>query len=232
VPSKTGDIVQFIIVADVEVEALGRELAHALSLQDRHDAALWSVKHYKDNEAQVVGKQAVIFLGDSEVAKSYAAFLPERFSAFGTKCAVGGSKAVLIAEDPNSVGLSDLRRLRRVVAKQRLEFRDGVEIEATHGTGDEAHAHNTSAQAGPSDMSPPEGRIDATSVSTLVSTGAAVGIALESAQNAGNRLAWVIKRRLGERKRRKDYRQLQYGYLVTRFLGDEFDDYINGVERG
>ena len=58
---------QFIIVADDDLAPLGRQIAHALSNQKTHSGAFWSVKHYKDNEAQLDGKQPVIFLGDHEL---------------------------------------------------------------------------------------------------------------------------------------------------------------------
>ena len=67
---------QFIIVANDDLTPMGRQLAHALSMQPSHSGALWTVKHYRDNEAQLDGKQPVIFLGDNEVARSYVAVLP------------------------------------------------------------------------------------------------------------------------------------------------------------
>jgi hypothetical protein len=51
---------QFIIVADDDLARLGRQLAHLLSLRKERSAAFWTVKHYKDNEAQIVGKQPLI----------------------------------------------------------------------------------------------------------------------------------------------------------------------------
>lgn len=106
---------QFIIVANDDLAPLGRQLAHALSVQKTHSGAFWSVKHYKDNEAQLDGKQPVVFLGDNEMSKSYVDVLPERFRGFGTRCFFEGAKAVLTAEDPGYVSREDLASLRNAV---------------------------------------------------------------------------------------------------------------------
>lgn len=132
---------QFIIVADKDVASLGRKLAHALSLQKMHEGTLWSVKEYADTEATITSKQAVVFLGGSDVAKSFAEFLPERFSQFGTRCLHEGAKAVLLADPPDRVSAEDIASLAEAVEGQQEEFRKSAEeVEGTDAATEAAGA--------------------------------------------------------------------------------------------
>ncbi len=113
----------FIVVANDNLAPLGRRIAHALSNQRQHSGAFWSVKHYKDNEAQLDGKQPVIFLGDHDLTASYINVLPEKFQGYGAHCHFEGAKAVLIADMPSDVSIDDLNQLRAVVERNLGDLR-------------------------------------------------------------------------------------------------------------
>ncbi len=188
---------QFIIVAKDDLAPQGRQLAHALSVQKTHSGAFWTVKHYKDNEAQLDGKQPVIFLGSNEVAESYIDVLPERFRGFGTKCAFEGAKAVLIAVEPYDVSYEDIKSLKRAVEGNQAEIRR----RATSATkADLFHCY-------------------AMCYSVLVG-----GVVV------GGVVAYLVYRFMSARKRKQEYRKLQYEYALSRFLKDEFEAYVSGVE--
>lgn len=114
---------QLIIVADKGLAPFGRQLAHNLSEQEDHNGAFWTIRYYIDNEAQISGDQPVIFLGDNEVTDSLRAVLPQRFSAEGTKCWYGGTKAILTAKTPGVVSRDEIDRLKTVVKAQQEELR-------------------------------------------------------------------------------------------------------------
>ena len=192
---------RFIIVANDDLAPLGRQLAHALSVQKTHSGAFWTVKHYKDNESQLDGKQPVVFLGENEVAKSYLDVLPERFRGFGTRCSFEGAKVVLIAEVPDEVSNEDIGTLKRAVDGEQEELRRRASSSAA------------AAAAG------------AISASVLASV---VAVAIWPTILFG--LPYAIWRLLGQRKRKAEYRKLQYKYVLSRFLKDEFETYIAGVE--
>lgn len=195
---------QFIIVADEDLAPLGRQIAHALSNQKTHSGAFWSVKHYKDNEAQLDGKQPVIFLGDHELTQSYVDVLPERFRGYGARCHHEGSKAVLVADTPSDVSLGDLKELEAALGKSKDELRRRAEAaEAAEAAGAGAGAFRALAPA--------------------------VGVALWGYVLAGL-IAWAIKKYLSARKRRQEYSKLQYDYLLARFLVEEFEAYVTGIE--
>lgn len=197
---------QFIIVADDDLAPLGRQIAHALSKQKTHSGAFWSVKHYKDNEAQLDGKQPVIFLGDHELTESYVDVLPERFRGYGARCHHEGSKAVLLAETPSDVSLGDLKELQAALDQSQDELRRRAEAaEAAEAAGAGAGAVGAAAVA------------------------SAVGVALWGYGLAGL-IAWAIKKYLSARKRRQEYSKLQYDYLLARFLVEEFEAYVTGIE--
>lgn len=189
---------QFIIVADEDLAPLGRQIAHALSNQKTHSGAFWSVKHYKDNEAQLDGKQPVIFLGDHELTQSYVDVLPERFRGYGARCHHEGSKAVLVADTPSDVSLGDLKELEAALGQSQDELRRRAEAAEAAGAG--AGAFGLFASA--------------------------VGVALLP----GGLIAWAIKKYLSARKRRQEYSKLQYDYLLARFLVEEFEAYVTGIE--
>lgn len=90
---------QFIIVADDDLEDIGRRMAHAIAKQGTYDGSFWTLKYYKDNEAQLQGSQPVIFLGENEITKALTEDIPTRFERYGTRCWYDGSKAILVAED-------------------------------------------------------------------------------------------------------------------------------------
>jgi hypothetical protein len=190
---------QLIIVAIEELAPLGRLLAHAVSVQKTHSAAFWTVKHYKDNELTVVGKQPVVFLGDNEVSKSYADVFPERFSDFGAKCSFEGPRAVLIADEPDEVSPEDIASLKRAVKDNQDELRRRA-----------AASSAASATLADEDMS---------SYAVAAIHWPAVGV-----------IAYVVYRFMSARKRKREYRKLQYEYAVSRFLKDEFEAYVRGVE--
>ncbi|MCK9521481.1 MAG: hypothetical protein M0R76_00355 [Proteobacteria bacterium] len=196
---------QFIIVASDDLAPLGRQLAHALSVQKTHSGAFWTVKHYKDNEAQLDGKQPVVFLGDNEVAKSYVDVLPERFRGFGTKCSFEGAKAVLIADEPDDVSHEDIASLKRAVEGNQEELRRRA-----------ASAAAASAT----------GAVGAMGASAVAS---AIGVVLWAPVLVGV-VAYLVHRFMSARKRKQEYRKLQYEYALSRFLKDEFEAYVSGVE--
>lgn len=194
---------QFIIVADEDLAPLGRQIAHALSNQKTHSGAFWSVKHYKDNEAQLDGKQPVIFLGDHELTQSYVDVLPERFRGYGARCHHEGSKAVLVADTPSDVSLEDLKELEAALGLSQDELRRRAEAAEAAGAG--------------------AGDVGAAAVAS------AVGVALWGYGLAGL-IAWAIEKYLSARKRRQEYSKLQYDYLLARFLVEEFEAYVTGIE--
>jgi hypothetical protein len=187
---------QFIIVADNNLAPLARQIAHALSKQKTHSGAFWSVKHYKDNEPQLDGKQPVIFLGDHELTESYVNILPTRFYKYGTRCYHEGSKAVLVAETPSDVSPEDLNELRAALDQHQDQLRQ------------------------------------------LAKAGLLVGVIagdfwtnfLTAVIPGGGMIGWALKY-LSAQKRRQEYSKLQYDYLLARFLVDEFEAYVNGLER-
>jgi hypothetical protein len=196
---------QFIIVANDDLAPLGRQLAHALSVQKTHSGAFWTVKHYKDNEAQLDGKQPVVFLGDNEVAKSYVDVLPERFRGFGTKCSFEGAKAVLVADEPEDVGHEDIASLKRAVEGNQEELRRRAASAAAASATGAVGAMGASAFA------------------------FAIGVVLWAPVLVGG-IAYLVHRFMSARKRKQEYRMLQYEYALSRFLKDEFEAYVGGVE--
>lgn len=193
---------RFIIVADEELAHLGRQLAHAFSNQKAHTGAFWSVKHYKDNEAQLDGKQPVIFLGDHALTKSYVNVLPERFRRYGTRCHHEGSKAVLIADTPSEVSITDLKELQAALDQsQEVLRRRGEAARAEEGA-------------------------------EYVTAGAfASGVGLALWASGWGLIVWAIMKHLSAKKRRQEYSTLQYNYLLARFLVDEFERYVTGIEK-
>lgn len=189
---------QFIIVANDDLAPLGRQLAHALSLQKMHSGAFWTVKHYKDNEAQLDGKQPVIFLGDNEVAKSYVNVLPERFHSFGTKCLFEGAKAVLIAEDPGDVTREDLASLRNAVK----ETGKALSAKPQGGTAEWDKLFKD-ALPGP----------------LLLVFSLEFGL-----------IMYLVMYLVSKSWRKSEYKKLQHAYILARFLKDEFEAYVGGVE--
>lgn len=194
---------QFIIVAHDDLAPLGRQVAHALSSQKAHSGAFWSVKHYKDNEAQLDGKQPVIFLGDHELSGSYLDVLPERFRGYGARCHHEGAKAVLVAETPTEVSLADLKELQAAVGQNRDELRRRGRAAEAAGAG--------------------AGVVGAAAMASVV------GAALWGYGPVGL-IVWAITKYFGARKRRQEYTKLQYDYLLSRFLVDEFESYVTGIE--
>lgn len=202
---------QFIIVANDDLAALARRLAHALSMQKTHSGAFWTVKHYRDNEAQLDGKQPVVFLGDNEVAKSYVDILPERFRGFGTRCSYEGAKAALIADEPDDVTDEDIASLKR-----------GVE-----GNQEELRRRAASSGAG-----------SAAGLVGLVALGWLTGSIFMAAMLYGLgtlayglvALPFGISKEIRARRRKQEYRKLQYEYALSRFLKDEFEKFVGGLE--
>ena len=115
---------QFIIVSDKDLAPFGRQLAHNLSGQHGHNGAFWTIRHYLDNEAQILGDQPVIFLGENEVTKPLTEALSQRFVEEGTQCWYSGAKAILMAETPALVSRAEVERLRAVVEAHQEELRN------------------------------------------------------------------------------------------------------------
>jgi len=204
--------VQFIIVATDELASLGRQLAHALSLHEEHSGTFWSLEYYEDNEASLA-KQPVIFLGNGKVAQTYSEVLPQRFFDYGATCLFEGSKAVLVVETPSSVSVTELARLNRVVEGRAEELRHIAETTVVEEPG---QALATAGKPGtPAGVTPP---------------GVRVALALQPVFNASRGVIQLIVRTVNSRNRRRAYKRLQYRYALDRFLADEFNDFVAGVD--
>ena len=201
---------QFIIVADKKLAPFGRKLAHALSNQKTHAASFWSVERYKDNEFTINAKQPVIFLGDHELTQSYIEFLPKRFQRFGVRCHHEGSKAVLVVDPPSVEDLLDFEGLvaalgkfvKTVDERRRLLEADAVRRRTEEGA-------ITSAVGGLIYLAL---RYFESNLSKHVGLGATYFLLDSTA------------------KRQRKYRELQYDYLLARFLLEEFEAYVTGIE--
>lgn len=202
---------QFTIVADDELAPLARQLAHALSLQEGHTGAFWTVKHYKDNEATLSARQPVIFLGDHELSRSYLDVLPSHFSEYGVSYYYEGAKAVLIADTPNFVSKSELKALQNIVEKTKKSLKSREE-EATRSGAVERYVAEASAGFGLRLIAP----VLSPTASLAFYYVPLFGGPITSFFNA--------------RKRRQGYRKLQYEYVLASFLGNAFDAYVNGIE--
>lgn len=205
---------QFIIVATDELAPLGRQLAHALTLHAEHSGTYWSLKHYEDNEASL-GKQPVIFLGDSKVARTYVDVLPEQFAGYGTICYFEGPKAVLLVEKPTTVSVDDLARFGRVVKGRAEELR---------------HIGETTAPDDPTPGTDLE-RTDHADIPTgLTPPGISIALALQPVFNASRGAIQFVLRAVNTGNRRREYNRLQYRYILDRFLAEQFDTFLSGVD--
>lgn len=207
---------QFIIVADEDFADLSRQLAHALSLHEEHSGTYWTLKHYEDNEASLA-KQPVIFLGDSKVAKSYTEVLPQRFSDYGTTCWFEGAKAVLAVSSRDAVSPDDLAGLQRVVEGRAEEIRH---IAETAAVGD--------FSGSPSGTS--ESTISAVSGVGPVPLGVRVAVAAQPVVAAGLGVAHLLNNVMTAGRRKRAYLRLQHRYVLDRFLKDEFEAFVSGVD--
>lgn len=214
--SNWGARVQIIIVAEDSLAPLGRQLAHALSLHEEHSGTYWTLKHYADNEASL-GKQPVIFIGESGVSKSYTEIFPIRFSSYGTTCWFEGAKAVLSVDNPVNVSVEDLRSFERVVVGRAEELRHIAEIAALEAgdefLGDASRQPTTSA-----------------TVASSMPIGAQISLALQPVFEAGKGAVEFIVRKLNSGKRKRAYLRLQYRYVLDRFLKDEFEAFVGSVD--
>lgn len=206
---------QFITVAPESLAPLARRLAHALSMHDGHSGTYWSLKHYQDNESSLAN-QPVIFMGDSELARSYTDVLPIRFADFGTTCWLEGSKAVLIADAPSKVTVDELARFELVVLGRSEELRH-LAGGTVSGKGSSAAVTVPALTSGRSEevVEPP--------------LGVRVAIAVEPVVKAGRGLAKFVVRAVNGRNRKRAYQLLQYRYLLERFLKDEFEHFVAGI---
>lgn len=201
---------QFIIVANDVLAPLGRKLAHALSLQKSHSGSFWTVKHYKNNEHQLDGKQPVIILGDNEISRSYVDILPEHFRGFGTKCFYEGAKAVLMAEVPEDVSREDLVSLKRAMEDVQDELR------------------RQAAFAAAVSVTGVAGTAVALSVTPLLRAFPFIRVIFIDPCPPFFPFSyyWIFD----AFTRRKQYHKLQYEYALSRFLKDEFESFIGDIE--
>lgn len=209
--------VQFIIVAADDLAPLGRQLAHALSLHEEHSGTYWTLKHYEDNEA-TLAKQPVIFLGESKVAKSYTEVLPVRFADYGTTCWFEGAKAVLFVDDPDSVSVDDLARFERVVEGRAEELRHIAETTTAAEVEGEASGEAVQPEAA------------SVAVASETPVGVRVALAVQPVFEAGKGAVDFVVRAVNSGKRKRAYLRLQYRYVLDRFLKDEFEDFVAGVD--
>lgn len=178
---------QIIIVADNDLEDFGRRMAHVISLEDDCDAAFWTLKHYRDNEAQLMGEQPVISLGDNDITKSYMEVIPERFGAFQTKCRHAAGKAILIADTPTLVSRDDINKIKGANKELKKEIRRLRTIAI---------------------------------VVALTATGGLIGLG-----------GYAIYLGISARRRAIEYRKLQYQYVVSRFVKDELENFMEEAKR-
>jgi hypothetical protein len=200
---------QFIVTASEDLAPVARQFLHSLSLRSGHDGAFWSLKQYQDNEVQLNSKQPVIFLGENEISACYVDMLPEHFRAYGTRCLFAGSKAVLLAEPLKDVSPADIRNLRRVV----------------HGESGPESVDDNGFDWGWGFLG---GRAVAGAAGVV---GAAIGLGVFlgafAIPIAASAVTWAA---CDGSKARTEYRQLQFQYVSQRFLKEDFDAFVSGIE--
>lgn len=186
---------KFIIVANRAYADLARQLTRVLSMRREYTASYWSVADYKANEAQLDGKQPVIFIGDNELSRPLVDVLPERLRGYGTACFHGGAVAILRADTPGNVSAEDLAELKAAIEDSELEVK-----QRSATAGDDKPADTLGL-----------GLLAALYFVPLAFPAAAIGL--------------LLGKFGGLKAKEREYHQLQYKYLITRFLADEFDDY-------
>lgn len=193
----------FIVVtgSNEAIQRLGRQLAHGISLQKGHSASFWTEAHYRENEPTLDGKQPVIFLGKNSLADSYTNVLPERFRGYGTQCYYDGPKAVLCAEAPEDVTNDDIKEIKRAVEENLSDI----------------HRQSASIR----------------SAGKIVSSGAVgitAGYYIWPTVSILTILVEIIVIRMFSAKRRQAYHTIQHEYVLSRFLKDEFETFVHGIE--
>lgn len=219
---------QVIVVAGEGQESVARKLAYAISKAeiltagtgvgetgkaDRpFTAAMWTTKHYVDNEASLFGNEiGVVFVGKSEPAADFKDELPSRFASMGTNCYAEGLRAVLWAEVPGGLDLDELRSLGKELGVATEELVKRIE---------KMGKAQGAALAG-------------------AGLGFAVPSAAVAAAAAGAVLVWVqplllvpaaafwAMRRRDRKRLLKKVNDAQYSYLVTRFIADVLPGFLD-----
>ena len=92
---------EIIVVAPEQYKALARKLAHEISRAPGCNGAVWTIKHYEENEFQLGGNRYAILMGNSEenpVTKDFLPLITNLSNQAGACFGFDGSKAVVFGE--------------------------------------------------------------------------------------------------------------------------------------
>jgi hypothetical protein len=196
-----------MIVGNKDLMQLARRLSHGISKMSKYSAGPYTFDQFKHSEAGVSGKQPIVFLGLNQIARDYLSELPERFRDYGTKCFFGGALAILEINTPQLINRTELDALKSLVDGYKEEFRNAKE---------EAGAKRDSEQSSSSDAS--------------VGIGMAIGGFLWGGISGAIASGLGLFKLVQAYKMSGVYRKLQIEYVLSRFLKEEFNSYIAGVE--
>jgi hypothetical protein len=114
---------QIIIVVNSDKEKeYGQILKNIISKSGLYEAALWTTKHYSDNEPTITSSQKVIFIGENDVSKRNLSSVEWKFESPNMKYGWIGSVA-LISVGNTLLSKNELKDFQQMCKIQKQEVK-------------------------------------------------------------------------------------------------------------
>jgi hypothetical protein len=116
---------QIIIVVNSDKEKeYGQILKNIISASGVYEAALWTTKHYTDNEPTVTSSQKVIFIGENDVSKRNLSSIDWKFESPNMKYGWIGSVALLTVGN-TLLTKEELKNFKQICETQTNDVKKG-----------------------------------------------------------------------------------------------------------
>jgi hypothetical protein len=89
------DLSNIAVVADDKLRKYAIKLVHAISKNEGFKSSFFTPPKFKSNEAQITGRNRVIFIGKNKVSDAYIELINEKYEKHGVVWGYDGPKAAI-----------------------------------------------------------------------------------------------------------------------------------------
>lgn len=191
-----------IVVGSEKEKEYGQILKNIIGKFGKFEAALWTTKHYTDNEPQMLSSQKVIFIGENEVSKRVLSTIDWKFKELNMKYGWCGPCALLTVDDV-LLTKEQLKDFKQACEQQENDLKNGNFATAIWLSG-------TATVVGLSVLMP------------FLAFGGLIAIIVDSIAHT------LIINNYLKKQYLKKQKKIQYPYLIRRFVMNNIDSYIEG----
>jgi hypothetical protein len=188
-----------IIVANTDLEkGIGQKLMNALNANNDYEALFWDIKIFGKNKEKIMSSQKIIYIGKNKISKNYFNSVDWKFNDLHMKYGWSGQIVIMDVED-KFLSKKEASKFKKSLEELKLAYNSKYV--------------NLSVASNISAVATVLGVVSAFNPATWIVTGIS-GLL-------------TVFTKLANRGILNQQKNLQYNYLLTKFLLDDFELFMS-----